>query len=450
MHGLIFETYATVHQLVSTVAGQLDTNANSSTPGEFLKAAFPPGSMTGAPKIRSCELLEELEEVDRGVYGGCLGYVSVTTSASDLCVVIRTIVASEELDPEEDERAYTFTLNSGGAITVLSTAADEYDEMLLKLRAVREALEAEFPSLSKARRATSAEESTDRSLSPSSKGEPAGTDGIYSGDGRSTKTAPNGARTTSVFTTLRADFDDNGGVRIELLPLHFKRLQRSSRVLLGCSLPENVSSPQNLRDFIVSSVRASSSSTYRVRVDICEEKGERESSRQVVIASIAFSKLSDPVPLFVTLDAFVPTDSKRIALTRRLVLLDAQPSETDCVECYYKTANRAVYDDRLRHARAACDAPRKIDDVLLQNVRGEITETCIANVAIEVEPGKWVTPALRSGLLPGVCRAFLISKGVLTERPLSVEEFRRAVVEGDSRVVGFNALRGVFDIDMVL
>ena len=80
------ESYQTVHQLVSTVSGQI---LDRTTSGSYLKAAFPPGSMTGAPKVRSCELLERLEEIDRGVYGGCLGFISVH-DACDLSVVIRT------------------------------------------------------------------------------------------------------------------------------------------------------------------------------------------------------------------------------------------------------------------------------------------------------------------------------------------------------------------------
>ena len=80
------ESYQTVHQLVSTVSGQV---LDRTTSGSYLKAAFPPGSMTGAPKVTSCELLERLEEVERGVYGGALGFISVH-DACDLSVVIRT------------------------------------------------------------------------------------------------------------------------------------------------------------------------------------------------------------------------------------------------------------------------------------------------------------------------------------------------------------------------
>ena len=158
------ESYQTVHQLVSTVSGQI---LDRTTSGSYLKAAFPPGSMTGAPKVRSCELLERLEEIDRGVYGGCLGFISVH-DACDLSVVIRTsllsliiqsfeyehydsntgtIVCRSSMDDDDDEIMYSFTLNSGGAITMLSSPVDEYDEMLLKLRAVRTALEEEFPVL---------------------------------------------------------------------------------------------------------------------------------------------------------------------------------------------------------------------------------------------------------------------------------------------------------------
>jgi len=119
------ETYATVHQLVSTVTGRLRPDA---TPLDAVRAAFPPGSMTGAPKERTVALLAELEPEPRGVYSGALGVIGADGSV-DLSVVIRTAVCTPD----------GVTIGTGGAIVWDSVPADEYDETMLKARALLEA-----------------------------------------------------------------------------------------------------------------------------------------------------------------------------------------------------------------------------------------------------------------------------------------------------------------------
>ncbi|KAJ3219582.1 hypothetical protein HK099_004642 [Clydaea vesicula] len=122
------ETYATVHQLVSTVTGKLRKDLSSV---DALKATFPPGSMTGAPKQRTVEILEQLEGHRRGPYSGVLGFFSVAGVASDFSVVIRTAVCTEE----------EITVGAGGAIIMLSTPEEEFDEMLLKADSVLPSIE---------------------------------------------------------------------------------------------------------------------------------------------------------------------------------------------------------------------------------------------------------------------------------------------------------------------
>lgn len=116
------ESYSTVHQLVSTVSSRLREGVSAVAAA---RACFPGGSMTGAPKPSTMQIIEGLEGRARGVYSGALGFVSADGSAN-LSIVIRTLVAHDE---------GTVTLAAGGAIVADSDPAAEYEEMLTKLRA---------------------------------------------------------------------------------------------------------------------------------------------------------------------------------------------------------------------------------------------------------------------------------------------------------------------------
>jgi para-aminobenzoate synthetase len=121
------ESYETVHQLVTTVRGLLREGLSLL---DCVRACFPPGSMTGAPKLRTMKVIDRLEGEARGVYSGAIGYFGLG-GGCDLSVAIRTIV----LD------GASARIGAGGAIVTQSDPDDEYEEMLLKARAPMRAVD---------------------------------------------------------------------------------------------------------------------------------------------------------------------------------------------------------------------------------------------------------------------------------------------------------------------
>ncbi|WP_309106279.1 chorismate-binding protein [Arthrobacter sp.] len=132
----VVESYATVHQLVSTIDAQLLPGASRA---EAVAACFPAGSMTGAPKISTMAILDRLEEAPRGVYSGAIGYFSLN-GATDLAVAIRTLVIRADGDGRAE-----LSLGVGGAITADSSPQEEYEEIRTKAYGVLSTLGAEFP-----------------------------------------------------------------------------------------------------------------------------------------------------------------------------------------------------------------------------------------------------------------------------------------------------------------
>ena len=121
------ERYSHVMHIVSSVQGELRADR---TPFDALMSVMPAGTLSGAPKIRAMEIIDELEPVKRGTYGGAIGYLSFDGNL-DTCITIRTIVF-------KDKKAY---VQAGGGIVADSGPEKEYEESMNKARALLKALE---------------------------------------------------------------------------------------------------------------------------------------------------------------------------------------------------------------------------------------------------------------------------------------------------------------------
>ena len=122
-------SFPQVHQMISTITGELKNGVDLS---EIIKASFPMGSMTGAPKRRVMELIEQYEKTKRGIYSGAVGYISPEKDF-DFNVVIRSILYNAT------EKYLSYLV--GGGITFYSDAEKEYAECLLKAEAIKKVLQ---------------------------------------------------------------------------------------------------------------------------------------------------------------------------------------------------------------------------------------------------------------------------------------------------------------------
>ena len=122
-------TFPQVHQMISTITSEIEKDTH---PVDVIKTTFPMGSMTGAPKVSAMKIIEELEETKRGLYSGSVGYFT-PEGDFDFNVVIRSILYNET-------NQYV-SYSVGGAITAKSNSHNEYEECLVKAKAMREVLE---------------------------------------------------------------------------------------------------------------------------------------------------------------------------------------------------------------------------------------------------------------------------------------------------------------------
>ena len=369
------EAYPTVWQMTSTICSR----TRAAVP-EIIRALFPSGSVTGAPKIRTMEIIRELEPWPRGVYCGAIGWWAPDGRA-EFNVAIRTVA----LDARSGRALY----HVGSGVTYGSSAADEYEECLLKaslltrrrpefelLETLRYAgaffLLAEHldrlaasagyfgfacdrPAIEKALAAAMAGEADGpatpwKSPAPAPSEEGNGNPPPHPGGKRNLTPLPGGAGGGSSTSAPDGDLAPlPGGV--------------------GGGFPSPVA-------------------PFKVRL-LLRKDGAIQIQRE---------PLAPPATLRVGF-AVQPVDAQDIFL-------------------YHKTTRRAVYQQAL------ADRP-DCDDVLLWNARGEITESTIANVVLDLDGLLW-TPPLESGLLEGVFRRHLLATGVIRERVLAREDVRRA------------------------
>jgi anthranilate synthase component 1 len=120
---MVIEKYSHVLHMVSTVEGDLRDGLSAI---DVLRASFPAGTVSGAPKVRAMEIINELEPIKRGPYAGAVGYIASGGQAMDMAIAIRTVIAA-------DEKAH---VQAGAGIVADSDPASEYEETLSKARAL--------------------------------------------------------------------------------------------------------------------------------------------------------------------------------------------------------------------------------------------------------------------------------------------------------------------------
>jgi para-aminobenzoate synthetase / 4-amino-4-deoxychorismate lyase len=325
------EKYETLFQMASEISGTLRPGVRYS---DIFESLFPCGSITGAPKHRTIEIIHELERGPRGVYTGAIGFFSPAREAV-FNVPIRTVVL------ENNQGA----MGVGSGIVVDSQAEDEFRECLLK---------SEFLT-----------------------------------------------RRDQPFQLLESILWNDG---YSLLPLHLERMESSAayfgfhfdrKVILAALEDERKQLPCGARI----KVRVLLERSGAVIISHAPVEEEAGSGTAIVSASRVFSG-----------DRFLR----------------------------HKTTRRQLYDQEYAQARQ-----QGYDEVLFLNERGEVTEGAISNVFIERE-GRWFTPPIACGLLPGVYRRHLLETRPVAEESLQLQDLASA-----DAVYICNAVRGCRKVTVV-
>ena len=314
------ERFETVWQMTSTVESILKPQTSLA---DLMSALFPCGSITGAPKIRTMEIIKELEPQPRGIYTGTIGLL-LPGGACVFNVAIRTVV----IDSLNGDARF----GVGGGITIDSTPTREFEECLVKSRFLE--------------------------------------------------------HVSKPFDLFESILLEDG--EYFLLDRHLERLQSSARFF------------------------------------------EFEFSQASVLAALSeFKDLEGrwKVKVLLRKDGVISTELSEVGPPIEWrVGLASQPVDSNDRHLFHKTTARDLYSKELA-SRPDCN------DVLFFNERGELTESTLANVVLELD-GTLFTPPRSSGLLAGTFRDQLIADGEIEERVLTIEELQRA-----TRVFLINSVR---------
>jgi len=339
-HLFAVERFGEVLQMTSTITAQLRPDA---TLAELFAALYPCGSITGAPKRRTMQIIRELESTPRGLYTGAIGWFDAAAddaAIGDFCmsVPIRTLVLQA---PQDGVRVGEMSVGAG--IVYDSNAADEYAECKLKASFLT-GLESDF----------------------------------------------------SLFETIYATQDD--GCRH--LDRHLQRLQGSARYF---SFPYDEATIRTaLKE---ACAKLPSAMRHRLRLDLHHDGALR-------LQQGALSALTEPLKVFVS-----PTITSSDALFLR-----------------HKTSIRTVYDDAWKTAERHGGF-----DMLFFNERDELTEGGRSSVFVKLD-GRWLTPPLSAGVLPGIMREVLLADPDLAASEANIT---RAELARAEEIVVCNALRGM-------
>jgi para-aminobenzoate synthetase / 4-amino-4-deoxychorismate lyase len=329
LYGII--SYPTIHQMVSTVRAKI---AEATDAVDVLRALFPCGSITGAPKLRAMEIIKQVESGPRDIYCGAIGQLTPDGDAS-FNVAIRTLAITAP---------GTAVLGLGSGIVADSVAEDEYRECLLKAKFLQQ-----------------------------------------------------NAPPFDLIETM-AWQPDTGW---QAWQAHMLRLQNSAKYW----------------HFPFNTLRLATEATALARDWTCPMKVRLLLSRFGESCWQAQPLKKPPQSAF--------------------VVMSHNPMRSDNIFLYHKTSHRAFYDDERHRLQAKTGCI----DCLFLNERGELTEGSFTNIFMRTHH-KLLTPALSSGLLPGILRQSLIESGEAREAVLTLEDLTHA----DELYIG-NSVRGLIQVE---
>ncbi|MFM2056229.1 MAG: hypothetical protein RLY71_614 [Pseudomonadota bacterium] len=365
------EPYRTVHQMTSTIAAELPPAADLPA---VLRALFPCGSITGAPKLHTMQLIERLERSPRGLYTGAIGWLDAPAAPADpaepgralgdfcLSVAIRTLTLGAA--SQQGLREATFGVGAG--IVLDSVAADEAAECRLKARFLT-------------------------TLDPG----------------------------FTLFETMHVAPDG----RVARLDAHLARLAASAQAL----------------GFVLDAAEARAAVRAQAARLTAPAAGAAQAAAPIAGQTTATPpRLAWRLRLDLAFDGTLRLQHGALAANPpepvHLLLAEQPLPAHERALLAHKTSLRQGYDAAIRHAEAA-----GAFDTLFFNAQGELTEGGRSNVFVKLA-GRWFTPPLSAGLLPGVMRAALLADPAWAaeERCITRDDLARA-----EEVVVCNALRGV-------